>query len=175
MATFVFLFFLFIAIGFLCRWMHDAFKCIIAARWPTVIGTMNSYKIGEICDSDGAVFSFNLSYSYEVLGLKYHGNRISFFNYGSSQSPKATRLHQKFSKARTVKVRYNPKNPSESCLSYGLTRSAVGVLVFFLMWLLLVSAFATMWVLYDKPELINRIEVLKENRQHRAEVAERVR
>lgn len=165
METVVFLFFLVIAVGFLCRWMHEAFKSISAARWPTVIGTMNSYKVGEIRDSNEAVFSFNVNYSYEVLGQKYRGNRLSFFSFGSSRSPKNTRLHEKLSKARTVKVRYNPKNPSESSLSYGLTRSAIGVLMFFLMWLLLAAAFATFWVLNDKPELINRIEVLKENRQ----------
>lgn len=179
METFVFIFFLIIVIGFLCSWIHDAFKSICAARWPTVFGTMNSYKIKEIRDSDEdsdeVIFLLNVDYSYEAPCQKYHGNRISFFNYGSPKSPKTYRLHQKLSRARIVKVRYNPKNPSESCLSYGLTQWAIETLMFFLMWLLLVSAFATLWMLFDKPELINRIEVLKENRQQQAEVAEKTR
>jgi hypothetical protein len=40
---------------------------------------MNSCEIEKKRDSAGTVFSLNVSYSYEVLGQKYRGNRISFF------------------------------------------------------------------------------------------------
>ena len=101
---------------------YFVFKAKKALKWPTTEGTMNSCEIKEEVDSENSSrWIVVTDYSYKVFGRTYHGKRIAF-NYGSNHPrEKQLALYEKLSKAKTVRVRYNPENPSDSVLSYGLS------------------------------------------------------
>ena len=135
-----------------------------AADWPTVIGTMNSCEIEKKRDSAGTIYQLQVDYSYEVSGQNYHGQRLAFGYSKSSRYDEHQPLYNKLSKAKTVLVRYNPVNPSESVLTYGVSEYIIYLMVKF--WVLFfIIAFIISGVLFLKMDLaeIDRIEVLAEN------------
>jgi hypothetical protein len=117
-----------------------------AANWPTTPGTITHLAVEETSD-EGTSYEVKVRYAYAVDGVCYEGDRLAF-GYGSSSGRRAhEEIHRKLQQAQQVAVRYDPSNPTVSCLSYGMHRSIWLGLAFSVTWLLFVFGFTvTMWL-----------------------------
>lgn len=99
-------------------------KCLKVAGWRKVEGAMHACGIKESIDSEGGpLWCLEVAYSYSVSGKQYNGNRIAYGYLKSDSHGEHLALYDKLSTVQTVIVRYNPSNPSESALTYGLHSS----------------------------------------------------
>jgi hypothetical protein len=124
--------------------MYCALKSRIASNWPTVSGEIKSCEIKKTTDVDGDTYRVLVSYSYEVFGRQYQGDRIAFGYSGTNSHAEHASLYDKLSMARKVAVRFNPSNPAESALTFGL-KMPMRVLVFGFMWVLFMTGFSILW------------------------------
>ncbi len=137
------------AVGFgIIGWgVYCVFKSQKASCWPFVLGTMNICEIKKTGDVDGITYRVHVYYSYRVNDRQYHGNRIAFGYSGTNKHAEHAALYDKLSRASNVIIRYNPSNPSDSVLTYGLNLSTIRILAFGIMWLLFVIGFTALWTL----------------------------
>jgi hypothetical protein len=118
-----------------------------ARTWPTTEGSIESCKITESSDSEGgSTYRAEVTYSYTVRGRNHLGDRIAFGYSGSSGRTAHQEIADRLSSAKTVRVRYDPADPSRAVLSYGLNRSTIFLLVFGSTWLLFVTGFTVLWM-----------------------------
>jgi len=140
---------------------YCVFKSQKAAEWPTVEGRINSCEIKEASHDEETKWRVYVNYSYNVFDQQHQGDRVAFGYSESSGYGAHASLHEKLSKARTVSVRYNPENPSESVLTYGLNRSTIMTLIFGLVWLVFTTGFTVIWTLSGMTDqkMVDRIEI----------------
>ena len=143
------------AVGFgIIGWgVYCVFKSQKASRWPSVLGTMNICEIKKTGDVDGITYRVHVDYSYKVYGRQYHGDRIAFGYSGTNKHAEHAALYDKLSRASSVIIRYNPSNPSDSVLTYGINLSTIRILAFGIMWLLFMTGFAALWTLSSWPKV----------------------
>ena len=160
----VFLFFgLISAVGFYAlgagRW--NARRSMRVADWPTTPGTITQISVDEKSDGDGSTYKVNVQYTYTVDGVAHEGSRLAFGYDESNDREAHDEIYQKLKDARMVDVRYNPSNPSESCLSFGIHRSIQMTLAFGVMWLAFTSGFALIFWLYFRSDyvLLNNLSI----------------
>jgi hypothetical protein len=97
------------------------FQCLKVARWRKAAGAIRACEIKESIDSEGyPVWCVEVVYSYGASGKQYSGDRIAYGYMKSNSHKHHLALYDRLSTAQTVIVRYNPNNPSESALTYGL-------------------------------------------------------
>jgi len=109
-----------------------------SANWPYVEGRVISseMEIDRDSDSEGTsvTYSAEVMFEYEVAGVVYSANRVSFGQYGSSSPGHARKILNKYPADEAVKVYYDPANPEVSVLEPGVTFSTylllIGGLVF---------------------------------------------
>jgi hypothetical protein len=132
---------------------HSALKSRQAASWPSVEGTVAICRIGG-----GRGGNVEVSYSYVVRGERYSGDRIAFGDLGLGNPHP---LYKKLSGAQTVAVRYDPANPEESVLSYGLNRSTLVFLILGSMFIVFAAGFISREMLFRKIDqtMLDGIEV----------------
>lgn len=134
------------AVGFgIIGWgAYCSLKSRIASNWPIVPGEIKSCEIKKTTDVDGDTYRVLVSYSYEVFGRQYHGDRIAFGYCGSNKYAEHSSLYDKLSMTRKVAVRYNPSNPAESALTFG-PKMPLRILVFGFMWVFFMTGFSILW------------------------------
>ncbi len=139
---------LFFAVGFaiLGYGIRSLILSNTAKTWPTAEGHVETCKVTESSDSDGTTYQVEVQYNYEVAGIRYTGNRIAFGYVGSSGRAAHQEIADRLSAAKTVRVRYDPANPWQAVLSYGLNRSTIFFLVFGATWLLFVIGFTALFI-----------------------------
>ncbi|QDT52724.1 hypothetical protein Pan44_07360 [Caulifigura coniformis] len=141
----------FVILGWVVR---GAYQSTQAATWPTAAGTITSLEVDDVSDSDGTAYEVKVHYSYSVAGTDYEGSRLAF-GYGASSGWKAAQqIRERLQQAREVAVRYDPADPSVSCLSYGFHRTLQCVLAFGITWLLFVIGFTLMFWLFSRPDTV---------------------
>lgn len=151
MVCFVLFISLFYVVGFwlLGHGLWSARRSTQAAAWPTAPATITNLEMQTKSDSDGSTYEVKVQYTYAVDGVPYEGSRLAF-GYGASSGPEAHQeIHRKLSEAKAVAVRYDPDNPSVSCLSFGLHRSIRITLAFGVTWLAFVIGFTIIWCLFS--------------------------
>lgn len=122
----------FCAIGFglILSSLLIARQSIRAANWPTTPATILQIELTE-----GETYAVEVDYQYTVKGISYVGTRLAFGYKGDSNREAHDEIFRKLKAAKTVAARYNPADPSESCLSYGLPRSVIFQFIFGVIWL----------------------------------------
>jgi hypothetical protein len=90
--------------------------------WPATQGQVTEAHVSRSSrtDSDGDTqysYSPNVSYTYQVGGNTYHGDKITFgFQQSFSSEAKAQTALQRFPVGGNVTVYYNSANPDEAVL-----------------------------------------------------------
>jgi hypothetical protein len=125
-----------------------------AAVWPTTPGTITQLEVREDSDGDGVSYEVKVRYTYTVAGVAYEGSRLAFGYGGSSGREVHDEIHRKLKEAKTVAVRYDPADPSVSCLSFGLHRSIRIALAFAVTWLLFVIGFTLLFWMFSRRDTI---------------------
>ncbi len=146
----------FYAVGFglLGYGLWSARRSTQAAAWPTAPGTITHLAVEEHSDGDGTSYEVKVKYTYTVDGVAYEGSRPAF-GYASSSGREAhEQIHRKLKEAKAVAVRYDPSEPSVSCLSFGLHRSIQIALAFAVTWLLFVIGFTLLFWLFSRHDAV---------------------
>jgi len=122
--------FLAISLGAVAWGAFAMVKCLKVAGWRKTEGTMDACAIKESKDSEGdPVWSVEVAYSYSVSGKQYNSNRVAYGYRENNCHGEHSALYARLSKGRTVIVRYNPNDPSDATLTYGLHRAPVMLVV----------------------------------------------
>lgn len=132
--TFLSVFYL-IGFGMLGYGVWNARRSTQAASWPTTPGTIRQLSISEHFDDEGTTYEVKVQYTYTVNGVTHEGSRLAFGYVASGGKKIHDDIYQKLKGVRTVAVRYDPSDPSVSCLSFGLHRSIQLMLAFAITWL----------------------------------------
>jgi hypothetical protein len=91
--------------------------------WPSVQGTITTSRVEKASLSGGSNSNtpiLLLTYSYDVNGKAYTGQRIAFAPSGWFSLGSARQLHTKYPKGDQVTVFYSPAEPSLSTLVVGV-------------------------------------------------------
>jgi hypothetical protein len=122
----VFLALLFITIGVVLIILHrrQKRKAEESESWLETIGTVNESKVAQGTnvlmsndeDNEGTpVFSPEISYIYQVAGLEYTSNRLTFGGKKSySKRANAEKVTALYPVGSQLPVYYDPKNPKEA-------------------------------------------------------------
>jgi hypothetical protein len=95
-------------------------------RWPSVPGRIVTSSINERRDRDRRrQFWADVSYEYQVNGVQYTANRVSFMAYSSSSRAHAQQVVGHYRTGANVTVYYRPGRPAEAVLERGLNAPAV--------------------------------------------------
>jgi hypothetical protein len=152
--VFISIFYL-VGFGLLGFGLWSARRSTQAAAWPTTPGTITQLSIQEHSDSEGTSYEVKVQYQYTVDGIAYEGSRLAF-GYGASSGKEAhDEIHNKLKGAKIVAVRYDPSNPSVSCLSFGLHRTIQLTLAFAVTWLVFVIGFTLfIWLISGRDAVL---------------------
>ncbi|MSR32074.1 MAG: DUF3592 domain-containing protein [Gemmataceae bacterium] len=143
-----------VGFGLLGYGLWSARRSTQAASWPTTAATVTQLEVRESSDSDGSSFEVKVQYAYAVDGVAHKGSRLAF-GYASSSGREAhEEIHRKLKEAKAVSVRYDPADPSVSCLSFGLHRSIQFTLAFAATWLLFVIGFTLLFWLFSRRDAV---------------------
>src|SRR5262245_20303810 len=94
----------------------SAWRSSRAANWPTVPAAITRVEIKENHNSDGATYEVEVRYTYTVNGVAYEGSRLAFGYEASGNRLTHDEIHRKLKEAKAVSVRYDPSDPTVSCL-----------------------------------------------------------
>ena len=108
--------------GFL---LWQLIKGMKAKNWPTAQGRVIDSRVSTSVsyDDDGdrsTTYGAEISYSYDIDGYEYRGNRRSFADYSSSNRRRAEKIIARFAPGVDVPVYYNPEDPEKSVLEPGI-------------------------------------------------------
>lgn len=143
-----------IGFGILGYGVWSARRSTQAAAWPTALGTITQLSVQENSDSDGNTYEVKVQYTYTVDGVAYQGSRLAFGYGGSSGREAHEEIHRKLMGAKIVTVRYDPSDPSVSCLSFGLHRSILMIFVFGVTWLAFVFGLTLFVWLFSRSDSV---------------------
>lgn len=104
------------------RSLQNARKSTQAATWPTVPATITHLELMEISDIDGTSYHVDVEYNYRINRFPHEGSRIAFGYSGTFVRHVHDEIYRKLKEAQVVFVRYDPSDPSMSCLSFGVNR-----------------------------------------------------
>lgn len=115
-----------------CRGLYESFS---SGHWPTVPGKIVAAEVVKEQDRTRITFDPTVKYDYTVDGKPYTGNRIRLSSVGYTFQESAQTKLESFLVNETVKVAYNPNDPSASLLEPGgdpaMFLPLLGGLVFF--------------------------------------------
>lgn len=153
-----------VGLGLLGTGIFNLWRSTRAAGWPIAPGAITSLETRGTMDGPptgrgtggggGASFKIKVRYAYQVDGIEYEGSRIAFGYGGSSECDEQTEIYRKLAGAEVVAVRYDPANPSTSCLSAGPHRLIWATLAFAVTWLSFVGGFAAMVWFLQRPDSV---------------------
>lgn len=113
-------------------------KAQASAEWPTANGTIKSSTVDvereRERDSEGDIhyetkYIPNIVYQYQVEGMDYIGERVSFGGTSSSNQARAYKLTHQYPEGAEVTVYFNPEDPHDAVLQPGTTWTTYVVLV----------------------------------------------
>jgi hypothetical protein len=100
---------------------YTLIRSLRCEHWPTTDGVVQSAQMARHeGDADhGDTYSADVSYSYQVAGVNYDGNRLAFGSVSSSSSY-AQGILNHYPVGQKVSVHYDPANPELAVLETGI-------------------------------------------------------
>ncbi len=102
--------------------------------WPATEGVLLERALEDNSDSDSTTYRVKVRYVYTVAGREYQADRIAYGYTGSSGRESHKAIYDKLMRGDRVSVRYDPANPSEAALAYGLNNATIMLLLFGAVW-----------------------------------------
>lgn len=130
---------LFVAVGLVLIYMY--FRNLAQVRssegWPASQGTILESWVREstTTDDDGSTSSHyypEVLYTYQVMGVEYQGDKLTFGPKSGGAQSKATRIVSNYPKGANVTVYYDPAKPSNAVLERNISRTLLIYGVIFL-------------------------------------------
>lgn len=97
-----------------------AARQVLAQRFVTTEGTVLSSEVTHYDGDDGTTYGVRITYSYNVGGREYTGDRFRYNTATSSDSAWAHRAVEEHPAGGATTVYYDPRMPESSVLSPGL-------------------------------------------------------
>lgn len=89
--------------------------------WPATPGKVTTSELSRHrSDKGSTTYSANVVYDYQVDGVDYTANRVSFGSARSSNPSGARQVLNKYKTGTQVQVHYSPKDPTLSVLEPGV-------------------------------------------------------
>ena len=129
--------------------VRQGWQSVQAGNWPTTEGTLDSIHVikDEEADSDESRYALKTAYHYRIDDREYLGRRVAFGYDDAFLSKGHGSIYEKLKDAKLVTVRYDPRNPSSSVLSYGIHSKTMLGILFSLLWLAFFGGVATIsWI-----------------------------
>ena len=136
-SIFLTLFFgVFLAVGFglMGFGFHSMNMAKRAEHWPTTSGRIVWSDFDIDSDSDGTTYRTKVKYEYNADGRNLVGEKIAFGYAGSSSEQYHRDIYRALGLNRSLAVRYNPANPEQAVLSFGVNNSIRTILIFGIVW-----------------------------------------
>ncbi len=107
-------------------WMFHRVRALgkAALGWPSVAGVVKSNEIRSFKMKSGKQFKAQVTYSYDVGGTAYAGDRLRFGQYAGALAA-AEADAAKYPVGAPIEVRYDPKKPQSSVLEPGVAGTSV--------------------------------------------------
>lgn len=165
----LFLVFLALGVAILAQGIRDLQRARAAQFWPSVEAQLERVELRESRPKkskkhqDSPTYELEVEYRYRVAGRDYVGTEIAF-GYSGSRSRKSEEvLYQKLAQASRLLARYDPSDPSQACLTWGLLRSQFTPIVFGTVWLVFVLGCIVMLFLSSRADasLAERLTILQ--------------
>lgn len=135
-----------IGLGILGYALWSARRSSVASNWPVASGSIDVCSLETKSDSDGGTtYEVKVQYSYSVHGKHFTGTRLAFGYAASSGHEAHEQICHKLKNSKSVDVRYDPTDPSNSTLSFGIHRSIQFMFAFAITWLDFVFGFTVIW------------------------------
>jgi hypothetical protein len=91
---------------------------VLSSRWLTHHATGDEYN--QTYEGKGYMHTPEIAYSYSVKGRKFSANRYQFGDTGRRSVNEIRGIVARYPVGRTVRVTYNPSDPSQSALEPGV-------------------------------------------------------
>jgi len=157
--------FLAIGLGILGYGLHSLNMSKQAQHWPTVPGTITSSDFDISHSDDSTSYRTKVSYIYNAMGRELTGEKIAFGYSGSSAESFHRDIYGELKVNTNVAVRYNPEDPEQAVLSYGVNQSIKFLMIFGAVWTMFtLGMIAMFWlmgqgsttlvqnmIIYDRP------------------------
>jgi hypothetical protein len=91
---------------------------VLSSRWLTHHATGDEYN--QTYEGKGYMHTPEIAYSYSVKGRKFSANRYQFGDTGRRSVNEIRGIMARYPVGRTVRVTYNPSDPSQSALEPGV-------------------------------------------------------
>lgn len=105
------------------EWVFELRKAGRSWGWPRVTGKILKSERGEptVYDDGTIGHCVNVFYEYEVNGVRYESDRVSFFGYlGGLKEHEASQAHARYLPiGKEIFVYYDPEQPAFSVLERG--------------------------------------------------------
>ncbi|MDH3217219.1 MAG: DUF3592 domain-containing protein [Candidatus Krumholzibacteria bacterium] len=103
-----------------------------SATWPAAYGKIVTSQVTKKSHQSRrngrqrttVTYWANLSYRYDVDGLRYTSDTVSFGEYGSDDPEHARDVVHRYPEGKEVEVHYNPTDPEVAVLEPGVSRSS---------------------------------------------------
>lgn len=153
--------FLAVGLGILGFGVRSLAKSQQVEGWPKTWGTLLERELIESSDSDGTTYRVEVRYRYAVAGREYESDRIAFGYTGSSAHDTHRAIHEKLQRGDAVQVRYDPEDPAQAALVYGLHQSTIFMLIFGGVWTMFTLGLFSLFFLSARPDtaLLERLIV----------------
>lgn len=92
--------------------LGPVYKQLKCESWPTTNGQIIS---SEPTDTDGS-YGFSINYAYQVDGVSYIGDKVSYLDFNTAYRPYSVAVLQKYPIGTKTTVHYDPTNPGKSVL-----------------------------------------------------------
>lgn len=147
----MFLFFgVFFVVGAAMTWfmtVRPVLRIVEARSWPEVPCTVTSSQVQSHSDSDGTTYSIEVTYSYEIDGREYTGDRYDFSVGSSSGYQGKAEIVERHPPGSETVCRVDPEDPQRSVMSVGFRLEYLWGL--FPLPFLLVGVGGLMWVIFQ--------------------------
>lgn len=118
----------------------DVWRAYRSASWPTTYGLIVESTSAYGCRRQGSGHRPRVRYTYEIDGAKYQSRQFQIGAASCYSSRAAKAIQDQFPVAATVKVAYDPQDPSEAVLIVGKVDESTWTGVYFMsFWFLLVA------------------------------------
>jgi hypothetical protein len=133
-------------------------------KWPTAEAVVATCDVEYLPDSEGGqTFRVDVDYQYTVEGQEYRGNRVAL-GYGPSTDLEFHKqLAQRLKTAKTVLVRYNPRNASDAVLAFGANYGSWALTIYGVIFCISSLGLGCLWIITSQgdPDILKTL-IMKE-------------
>jgi hypothetical protein len=126
-------------------WLTAVIRGHLSASWPVTVGRVHESHIAAALARFPYIYTPDVRYEYVVDGKRYEGATVSYT--ACYTSPSALDASQGFVPGHSVRIHYDPRDPSRSVLCPGVTVGSAVWMVFAALCLLFSLRFLA-WAVY---------------------------